>query len=49
MRVLRAIGLIGLVLVLGVLIQAVLLVPVEGDPDRGMLPPIDQPVPSGAR
>jgi len=45
----RVLRMLGLAIVLGIAIQVVLLAPVEGDPDRGMLPPVDQPVPPGAR
>ena len=46
---LKLLRMLGLAIVLGIAIQVVLLAPVEGDPDRGMLPPVDQHLPAGAR
>jgi hypothetical protein len=48
-RIKRLIVLFAAAALLAVLIQAVLLAPVRGSSDRGILPPIDQPPPAAPK
>lgn len=45
----RLLRVAAMALLIGAAIQVVLLSPVEGSPDRGILPPVDQQAPAMGR